>query len=74
MTSNDKTGDQLVASMRRTKTGVSKKKTIVAKKKTGAAPAQRTSRRIALRAGELPAVQTETSTDPYQAGRRVWPD
>ncbi|MGD8590599.1 MAG: hypothetical protein PVG22_17385 [Chromatiales bacterium] len=73
MTSNDKTGDQLVASMRRTKAGV-KKKTAVTKKKVSSTSAERPSRRIALRAGELPAAQTEASTDPYQAGRRVWPD
>ena len=73
MTSNDKTGDQLVASMRRTKAGV-KKKTAVTRKKVGTTSAEQSSPRIALRVGELPAAQTETSTDPYQASRRVWPD
>jgi hypothetical protein len=51
-----------------------KKKTAVAKKKVSSTPAERPSRRIALRAGELPAAQTEMPTDPYQGGRRVWPD
>ena len=73
MTSNDKTGDQLVASMRRTKAGV-KKKTAVTKKKVSAVSVEQPSRRIALRLGELPTAQTEMSTDPYQAARRVWPD
>ena len=73
MTTNDKTGDQLVASMRRTKAGV-KKKTAVSKKKVSAAAARKPSSQLALKAGELPAAQTEMKTDPYQASRRVWPD
>jgi hypothetical protein len=73
MTSNDKTGDQLVASMRRTKAGA-KKKTAVTKKKVRTTSAEQPSSRIALRLGGLPAARTETSMDPYQAGRRVWPD
>ena len=73
MTSNDKTGDQLVASMRRTKAGV-KKKTTVTKKTVSVASAEQPSRRNASGAGEPPATHTEMGTDPYQARRRVWPD
>ena len=73
MTGKDKTGDQLVASIRKTKQAATKSKktsarrtspaskaTPKASKKTAAAP--RTTRR------EKPAVGS------YQQGKRVWPD
>ena len=85
MTNNDKTGDQLVESMRRTKAGVSKKtavtkkaaatkKTSAVKKKANVAQKEQPSPRNALQEREQVAVQTDSGTDTYQARRRVWPD
>jgi hypothetical protein len=73
VTSNDKTGDQLVSSIRRTKAGVTKK-AVAGKKKVSAASAKRPSRRNALREARSPKAGPEMSVDPYQARRRVWPD
>jgi hypothetical protein len=79
VTNNDKTGDKLVTSIRRTKAGVTKKtvatkKAAVSKKKVSASTAERPQRRNGLRAGKPPRAQTDVNADPYQARRRVWPD
>ena len=68
MTTSDKTGDKLVQSIRKTKAGASpatpKPRTTTTRKK---APA---------RAAAKPrtTAKAKTTTDPYQSGRRVWPD
>lgn len=78
MTSKDKTGDQLVASIRKSKTGTVSRKTADrssadeanAKSKPPAkstSPAPKTRASTNSQAGKLPK-------DPYSLGRRVWPD
>lgn len=74
MSTNDKTGERLVDSMRKTKAAASgdapdapaaKRKTATRKKSAGS------TRSRAKKTQESPS---EASRDPYQAGRRVWPD
>jgi hypothetical protein len=77
----DKTGDKLVASIRKTRAGAAKK-TATRKATTGGTAAaaarklpakkQATPRAVA-KAGEKAARMPE-STDAYQYGRRIWPD
>ena len=75
MSSTDNTRDKLVASMRKTKADAAEpaattKKAAPATKKTTArkAPAK-------PQAARKPAAKpAAVSDDPYQAGRRVWPD
>jgi hypothetical protein len=79
MTSKDKTADQLVASIRKSKTGT------VAQKN----PARRTAKKTPARGAAMPAAATpgktaartparatgsETGSGVYSHGRRVWPD
>lgn len=72
MTSRDKTGDQLVASIRRTKAGVTKANatpapaTAAKRARTAPGPGK------AARSGQ--GARTDHSAGSYQAGRRVWPD
>jgi hypothetical protein len=78
VTENDKTGDKLAVSIRRTRASVSKKAT-VAKKKVGAAPAKSAMRRSPQNvakpaAAEPAATRPNANTDPYQVFDRVWPD
>jgi len=62
MTTTDKTGDQLVQSIRKTKA-------------TGATPSQTTTPRSSAKAKPAAAKTVPAATaDPYQHGRRVWPD
>lgn len=71
MTSKDKTGDQLVATIRKSKSGAAARKTAVrshAGKPAATAPA-RTAGPDARRA-ERPS----GSRDGYSHGHRVWPD
>lgn len=77
MTSNDKTGDRLVASIRRTKTGATKKTGVSRKapvrKKAAAGVVGTAPRRVA--AADTPSPKPAADpVDPYQARRRVWPD
>jgi hypothetical protein len=81
MTTKDKTGDRLVASIRRTRAG-SEKPTEVA------APVEKASRRSvtprkatpAAKKGAAKSVQQPATKQParvqgnYQSGGRVWPD
>ena len=76
----DKTGDKLVASIRKTRAGATKKTTARKAEKAGGAtaaagerPAPRAGTRTAARA-EKKSVQVPESRDSYQYGRRVWPD
>jgi hypothetical protein len=80
MSSTDKTRQQLVDSIRKTKAAAAGKTPAVIKKSP-----QRVSRKVtstknaaATIAGKQPANATGGSwsgnSDPYQVGRRVWPD
>ncbi|MDJ0862010.1 MAG: hypothetical protein QNJ87_04975 [Gammaproteobacteria bacterium] len=61
MTTTDKTGEQLVQSIRKTKaTGTTRSRTTAPRSSEKAKPAV---------ADTAPA-----TADPYQHGRRVWPD
>lgn len=76
MTDNDKTGDQLASSIRRTKVSASKKS--AAKKKATAAPAQPAPAKKVAPQSKAKAVQPSKrqtrQTPVYQASQRVWPD
>ena len=67
MSGTDKTGDKLVASIRKTKAGAAKKQAAPAKAAKPRKP--RTSTPAAK--SERPA---QVSADPYSCGGRVWPD
>ena len=74
MTTKDSTGDKLVASIRKTKSGtVTSTKT--AKKKVVKKTAQRTRKKV-ISAKETKAATSRNSQliDLLQSGRRVWPD
>lgn len=72
MSQSDKTQQQLIDSIRKTKTGTAKspaagtasKSTPAAKPATQSKPAPRAKR----------AAATPSGSDPFQWGRRVWPD
>ena len=69
MTGTDKTGDKLVASIRKTKAG--------AAKPVQAAPARsaKTTTRARTRKPATKSRRTATANvDPYSCGGRVWPD
>ncbi|WP_125180863.1 hypothetical protein [Thiohalobacter thiocyanaticus] len=74
MSEADKTGDKLVASMRKTKAGAAQAAGTQQKSRT----ASRGSKPAAAR--KTPARKTgappraEVEADPYQSGRRIWPD
>ena len=78
MSQSDKTQQQLIDSIRKTKTGTAKspatgtasKSTPAAKPATQSKPAPRSKR-----AATPPrAAATPSGSDPFQWGRRVWPD
>ena len=76
MSGTEDTRDKLVASMRKTKAGSNTPSAPAAKK---AAPASKktTSRKAPAKspAARKPAAKAAAAgADPYQAGRRVWPD
>jgi hypothetical protein len=62
MNTSDKTREKLVESMRKTKAGTAGK-TPARSKSTGR-----------TRAVKKPAAKAPVGVDPYQRGRRVWPD
>lgn len=72
MSETDKTGEKLVASMRKTRAGTEPKSAAAEK------PAAATKKKTTARRGSTPAAhkpkQPATAGDPYQTGRRVWPD
>ena len=72
MSEADKTGEKLVASMRRTKAGAEPKSAAAQK------PAATAKKKTSARRGSTPNArkpkQPATGGDPYQTGRRVWPD
>ena len=75
MTANDRTGEKLVDSMRKTKAAAAGKSDISeneGKESRGQKAQPRTRRKGTTR----PPSQEENKgpVDPYQSGRRVWPD
>lgn len=68
MTSKDKTGDQLVASIRKSKTGP-----VAPRAKARGTTRKVTPRRTATIRETWPKA-SETPADSYSYGRRVWPD
>jgi hypothetical protein len=84
MSSTDKTRQKLMASMRKTKKGSTGKEDTAASagKTTAAKSATRPARKAAAKSGKAGAGEAARDkaktgsvvTDPYQGGRRVWPD
>lgn len=76
MSETDKTGDKLVASIRKTKVGAAKPKQAAPAKTARTAPAK-TARTTGVQRGR-PAAKSRRTTpdnvDPYSCGGRVWPD
>ena len=75
MTANDKTGQKLVDSMRKTKAAAADK--AGAQNSRGPAPAKKAARPQAKKksaARRSPNIPRRRGGDPYQSGRRVWPD
>jgi len=71
-TGNDKTGDQLVASIRKTKTGAATRKTATPGTSEKQVEVEAEQNKSAAR---KPAQKKKPSTqDGYSSGRRVWPD
>lgn len=73
MTANDKTGQKLVDSMRKTKAAAADK----AGAQTSRAPAKKATRPQARKkaaARRTANTSRQRRGDPYQSGRRVWPD
>lgn len=76
MTTNDKTRQQLVDTMRKTKAGATKKKPVAADSKTTKGdiqPAKKTAEKPVKRPDST-LKKRNSQADPYQIGRRVWPD
>ncbi|MCP5430556.1 MAG: hypothetical protein H6962_10380 [Chromatiaceae bacterium] len=71
MTSKDKTGDQLVASIRRTKAAATKTNATAAPAKAATRTRSAARQSKGAKAGKA---ATDVSAGYYQAGRRVWPD
>ncbi len=71
MTSKDKTGDQLVASIRRTKAAAAKADPTAAPAKAATRARSAAGQSKGAKAGKA---ATGVSAGHYQAGRRVWPD
>ena len=75
MNTSDETGEKLVQSIRKTKTSAYAILSRASRSKASAGTSPGTKTKSApvrrARAASKPAVE---STDPYQNGRRVWPD
>lgn len=72
MSESDKTGEKLVASMRKTRAGA-EPKPAAAQKSAAAAKKKTSAKRGSTTAARKPK-QPVIGGDPYQTGRRVWPD
>jgi len=72
MTTTDKTGEKLVASIRRTRSGASKPNDGTKTAKTP--PRRQPAARSSSPAKSTTVKQTADSADRYQSSRRVWPD
>jgi hypothetical protein len=75
MNTSDETGEKLVQSIRKTKTSASANPSRASRSKAsaGTSPATET-KPVAARKARAPSKPAVESTDPYQNGRRVWPD
>ena len=70
MTTSDKTADKLVQSIRKTKAG-----TPAVAPKTRATTTRKKAPAAKRRSANTSTTKTTTTAgDPYQSGRRVWPD
>lgn len=80
MTSKDKTSDQLIASVRKSKTGQVAKKTAKARTqrtapaKPAKAPVSARNTTTRVTKAKPKAKESQSGIDPYTASRRVWPD
>ena len=79
MSSTDKTRQQLVDSMRKTKAVAASKKTAGNKTLRPATRAAKTTKKAASTTTGKRSVKVEVGSrpetrDPYRVGRRVWPD
>jgi len=79
MSSTDKTRQQLVDSMRKTKAAAASKKTTGNKTPRPATRAAKASKKTAStttgkRSAKVEAGSRPGTPDPYRVGRRVWPD
>ncbi|HKJ08831.1 MAG TPA: hypothetical protein VKA76_07085 [Gammaproteobacteria bacterium] len=75
MTANDRTGEKLVDSMRKTKAAAAGKDGVSGserKEPRGQKPQPRTGRKGTTR--QRSQAEKKRPVDPYQSGRRVWPD
>lgn len=71
--SKDKTGDQLVASIRKTKTGsVEREKT--SNDTTEKAEVKKQQKKAKVSEKKSPGTSLKSTLDGYSSGRRVWPD
>lgn len=75
MSTNDKTGEKLVDSMRRTKAAATDK--AAGQQTTARAASRRPAQpqaRKKLTSKRSPAADRNATVDPYRSGDRVWPD
>lgn len=74
MTTKDSTGDKLVASIRKTKSGAATGSKTT-RKKVVKKPAQRTRKKVtSVKDTKLISSSKKQLVDLFQSGRRVWPD
>ncbi len=75
MTANDKTGEKLVASMRKTKAAAADKKGGASQSATSSSSKKKTQPRPKAKSVAQRADGNHSrGRDPYQSGRRIWPD
>lgn len=76
MSSNDKTRQKLMESMRKTKAGTGKKSKEDDSKANSKAKDDKPERKKTKTAGKKKSSKPSLTTgaDPYQSGRRIWPD
>lgn len=71
-TSKDKTGDQLVASMRKTKSGAEERQ--AATQNTAEKPEVKPQKKAKVTEKKTSVAKTASVKNGYSSGRRVWPD
>ncbi len=89
MSSTDKTGDKLLASIRKTKasggpsetsstpSAATPKRAVTTKRKVAPKPPARTAAKPAAKPASGPTATAKApaaAADPFQAARRIWPD
>lgn len=74
MSTTDKTGEKLVDSMRKTKAATASGNSD-ASQKQGQAPQEKSAPPAKKETAKRPSAGARTQAgDPYQSGRRIWPD